>query len=80
MTHFSRGSKRTPVNLAELNTIKSYASVENLQKGLDRLNIGDHFHVKVCLPNNRWTAIFPGSNIEGGYVALYASLGFFTLG
>lgn len=80
MTAFSVGSKRAPVNLADIPTIRSYASVANLQRGLEKYGIADHFHLKVCLPGNRWTAVFPSSNIKGGYVALYASYGFFTLG
>lgn len=80
MTCFSPGSKRAPINLGDVPTIKSYATAENLQKGLARLQIDDHFHLKVCLPNGRWTAVFPQSNIQGGYVALYANYGFMTLG
>lgn len=80
MTVFSTGSGRTPVDLSEIDTLRSYATKDNLQKGLERLKVDQHFHLKVCLSNGRWTAVFPGSNIQGGYVLLYSSMGFFTVG
>lgn len=71
------------------NAVKTYATKDNLAKGLAKLGIADHPHCVVRNDEGRYTAIFPFSNYRmeflwGGqpqcYVAYYASLGFMTLG
>lgn len=68
--------------------IKSYATRENLVKGLSKLNIEKHRHLVVRNENGRYTAVFPYSNLQNKnyfpnlmhYGAYYADLGFMTLG
>lgn len=59
---------------------KSYTSVANLQKALEKLGFADHRHLVVWTEDGRVTAVFPASNIQGGYIGLYAQHGFYTLG
>lgn len=70
-------------------TVKSYATKDNLAKGLAKLGVADHPHVVVRNDAGRWTAIFPFSNYSieflwGGqrqcFIAFYAELGFMTVG
>jgi hypothetical protein len=63
-----------------IDNAKSYATEANLMKALEKLGFAAHRHLVVCNRAGRYTAIFPFSNIKGGYVALYASQGFVTLG
>jgi len=63
-----------------LDECKSYATEENLNKALKKFGFDTHRHVVARTRDGRWTAIFPQSNIQGGYLALYACKGFFTLG
>lgn len=58
----------------------SYATEANLIKALTRLGFVNDRHMVVCNRAGRFTAVFPFSNIQGGYVGLYASRGFMTLG
>lgn len=74
----SRSAGRRAITLD--GTFKSYASVSNLEKALEKHHVADEFHVKCMTTTGRWTAIFPQSNLNGGYVAKYAALGFLTLG
>jgi hypothetical protein len=75
---FNRSANRAPVVVDD--TFKSYATQENLQRALEKLGFADEFHVVCRTTGGRWTAIFPFSNFNGGYVARYSSLGFMTLG
>lgn len=72
----------------DIPTIKTYATRENLVKGLTKLGIANHPHIACRNSEGRWTAIFPQSNFgrkdvfpQGMcYIAFYASLGFMQLG
>lgn len=64
----------------DIDNNRSYATEENLQKALVKLGFADHAHVVVCNRQGRFTAVFPASNIKGGYMGLYASHGFLTIG
>lgn len=59
---------------------KSYATEAQLVARLQKLGFADHRHVVVCNRQGRFTAIFPASNLQGGYLGLYAQHGFLTLG
>jgi hypothetical protein len=63
---------------------KSYATEANLVTALTRKGWHDHRHVVVRNRAGRFTAVFPASNLTGpsggGYLALYSSEGFLTLG
>ena len=63
-----------------IDTAKSYATEENLRKGLERLHFADARHVVVRNREGRFTAIFPLSACKDGYIARFAAEGFFTLG
>lgn len=78
MTTIAKSAGRTPARVDA--KAKSYATEANLNAALERLNIKDHFHLVCKTTEGRWTAIFPQSNIEGGYLCLYSQYGFWTLG
>lgn len=64
-----------------IDTAKSYATEANLMKALEKLGFAKDRHMVVCNRAGRFTAIFPASNFaNGGYLGLYASQGFITLG
>jgi hypothetical protein len=75
---FSQSCKRTPTVID--GRFKSYATEANLLRALERLHIHDHFHLRCLTTEGKWTAIFPYSNFDGGYIALYSQHGFMTLG
>lgn len=71
------------------NTIKSYATEDNLVKALEKMQLAHHPRLTVRNAEGRWTAVFPFSNFKrewlwGGapmcFVAFYAEKGFMTLG
>lgn len=64
----------------DIDNARSYASRDNLEAGLERFGFADDRHIVVKNTANRWTAIFPASNIQGGYIGRYAAQGFLTLG
>lgn len=66
-------------HVMNIDTAKSYATEENLRKGLERLHFAESRHVVVRTREGRWTAIFPLSSCDG-YIARFAAAGFFTLG
>lgn len=59
---------------------RTYSSVENLKKALEKFGFAQDRHLIVWTETGRVTAVFPASNIQGGYIGRYASRGFFTLG
>jgi hypothetical protein len=61
-------------------TTKSYKTLAALQKKLDACGFSEHRHYIVKTVDDRWTAVFPASNIQGGYLGLYACQGFMTIG
>ncbi len=63
-----------------IDSCRSYATIEALQKALVRYGFDKDRYVIVWNSKGRCTAIFPGSNIQGGYVGVYAQKGFLTLG
>lgn len=67
-------------NPMNIDNSKSYATEANLMKALEKLGFDKDRHIVVCNRAGRYTAIFPASNIKGGYLAVYAQHGFFTLG
>lgn len=74
----AKSAGRTPITLD--GRFKGYATLANLQKALERANIADEFHVKCLTTEGRWTAVFPQSNMNGGYVGRYADAGFLMMG
>jgi hypothetical protein len=63
--------------------VRAYATVENLQKGLEKLGIADHRHMTVRTMDGKFTAIFPAQNLRDydiGYMGFYSQHGFMTLG
>ena len=70
----------------DINTAKSYATKENLNKALVKAGIDDHRHLVVSNDKGRFTAIFPFTNIKDnrygiqGNVSLYPRYGFFIFG
>lgn len=59
---------------------RTYSSIENLKKALEKFGFAEDRHLVVWTENGRCTAVFPASNIQGGYIGRYACKGFFTLG
>jgi hypothetical protein len=68
------------MNILDIDNCKSYATQENLLKALKKHQISDFRYLVVKNTQNRWTAIFPFSNIKDGNVTLFARYGFMTLG
>jgi hypothetical protein len=64
----------------ELIEVSSYVSLANLNKALEKHGILNHRHLTVQTIDGRWTAIFPASNITGGYLGIYSQHGFMTIG
>ena len=61
-------------------TTRTYTTIENLKKGLEKYGFAQDRHLIVWTETGRVTAVFPGSNVQGGYIGRYACKGFFTLG
>ena len=59
---------------------RTYSNLENLKKALVKFGFDKDRHLVVWTETGRVTAVFPASNIQGGYIARYAVHGFFTLG
>ena len=59
---------------------KSYKTEANLKTALVKYGFDSDFHVIVCNRAGRFTAVFPLSNIKGGYMGRYATRGFLTIG
>jgi hypothetical protein len=74
----------TVLDIMNIDTAKSYATEANLEKALERFGFAAYRHVAVRNREGRWTAIFPLSEITGkggcGYLGLFASKGFKTIG
>lgn len=79
-------------NEISIHEAKSYATEENLDRGLNRLGLNDYTmgcekacrYIKVCNRHGRWTAIFLVSefmnvNKTGGYVGFAAQHGFMSV-
>lgn len=74
--------------MLDINTAKSYATLDNLNKALAKFGIADHDHLVVKNFEGRYTAVFPFSNFQRTrlfpngmhYVGFYANKGFMTLG
>lgn len=68
--------------MLNINSSKSYATKENLAKGLAKLGLADVTHVVVCNDEGRFTAIFPVSFMkDSGHSLFYpAHKGFMVLG
>jgi len=64
----------------DIDTMKSYKTEANLIAALERLGFAGDRHFIVCNRAGRFTAIFPFSNIQGGYVGRYSCKGFLTIG
>jgi hypothetical protein len=61
-------------------SIRTYATKENLDKGLQKLGITKEDRpMPVRTSNGRWTAIFPAS-ATGPYLARFSQYGFMTIG
>ena len=59
---------------------RTYSTVENLKKALEKYGFENDRHLIVWTDKGRVTAVFPASNVQGGYIGRYACRGFFTLG
>ena len=62
-----------------IDNAKSYATEENLTKGLTRVGLNDARYLTVCNRDGRFTAIFPMSWNEIGPVSI-AGVGFMVVG
>lgn len=61
-------------------TTRSYATKKSLESALVKMGFSNDRHLIVCTEAGRFTAVFPFSNFDGGYVGRYADKGFMTLG
>ena len=59
---------------------RSYKTLDGLMKALKDYGFANDRHLVVCTEDGRYTAIFPASNVQGGYIGRYACRGFFTIG
>lgn len=74
----AQSAGRKPITLD--GRFKGYATQANLQRALEKHNIADEFHVQCQTTEGKWTAIFPQSNMQGGYIGRYADAGFLMIG
>lgn len=67
------------MDIANIDTAKSFATEANLERALARLGLSANWHVVVRNRAGRWTAIFPVSQCNG-YLGQFAQHGFKTIG
>lgn len=69
--------------MLNIDTCKSYATEENLNKALVKLGFDKHQPLIVCNREGRFTAVFgfdnSGLKTKGGYVGVYANAGFMMI-
>lgn len=70
----------------DVDSCKSYATLENLNKALEKIGALEHRHLVVCNSKGRFTAVFPQSNVSdnryglAGNVLFYPTHGFMIFG
>lgn len=67
----------------EVTEVKSYSTIENLYRALEKEGIHQHRHTVVKTLDDRYTAIFTLTSLRENdinYMGFYSAKGFMTLG
>ena len=80
ITYRMRKEENGIMEKTRINDCRSYATIANLEKALEKLGFSNDRYIIVWTEKGKVTPIFNFSNIQDGNVMRYACHGFMTIG